>query len=90
MISIVEKPVSTMSEEIDERRKRLKALKEKANKSIKFRNYRPQDVNLKAKASNIPATRGHEDKQGVPNTQQVLRAPNATDCLKECGIHCRT
>lgn len=40
-----------MSDESDERRKRLKALKEKASKSIKFRNYRPQDAKLKEKAS---------------------------------------
>eukprot|EP00752_Nemacystus_decipiens_P003382 g3129.t1 len=40
-----------MSEDAAERRKRLKALKEKAaNKSIKFRNYRPQDAAIKQQA----------------------------------------
>lgn len=33
-----------MSEDGAARRKRLKELKEKASKSIKFRNYRPQDA----------------------------------------------
>lgn len=40
-----------MSEDAAGRRKRLKALKEKAaNKSIKFRNYRPQDAAIKQQA----------------------------------------
>ena len=46
-----------MSEDAAERRKRLKALKEKAtSKSIKFRNYRPQDAAIKQQA--------HESKGG--------------------------
>lgn len=41
----------SMSEDAAERRKRLKALKEKAaSKSIKFRNYRPQDAGIKQQA----------------------------------------
>ncbi|CAM9286570.1 unnamed protein product [Ectocarpus sp. 4 AP-2014] len=39
-----------MSESGAERRSRLKALKEKANKSIKFRNYRPQDAAIRQQA----------------------------------------
>ncbi|CAM9526609.1 unnamed protein product [Ectocarpus sp. 13 AM-2016] len=39
-----------MSESGAERRSRLKALKEKANKSIKFRNYRPQDAAVRQQA----------------------------------------
>lgn len=36
-----------MSEDGTARRLRLKALKEKAGKSVKFRNYRPQDAAIK-------------------------------------------
>lgn len=39
-----------MSEDGAERRRRLKAMKEKANKSIKFRNYRPQDPAIRQQA----------------------------------------
>ncbi|CAM9853979.1 unnamed protein product [Ectocarpus sp. 12 AP-2014] len=39
-----------MSESGAERRSRLKALKEKANKRIKFRNYRPQDAAVRQQA----------------------------------------
>lgn len=40
-----------MSEDGAARRKRLKDLKEKASKSIKFRNYRPQDAAARQQAS---------------------------------------
>lgn len=40
-----------MSEDGAARRKRLKDLKEKAGKSIKFRNYRPQDAAARQQAS---------------------------------------
>lgn len=40
-----------MSEDGAERKRRLKALKERAsNKSIKFRNYRPQDAGIRQQA----------------------------------------
>lgn len=49
-----------MSEDAAERRKRIKALKEKAaaKKSIKFRNYRPQDAEIREQALDSKAKAG--------------------------------
>lgn len=48
-----------MSEDASERRKRLKALKEKAaSKNIKFRNYRPQDAAVKQRAADSSSKGG--------------------------------
>eukprot|EP00903_Cladosiphon_okamuranus_P014519 g13467.t1 len=55
-----------MSEDAAERRKRLKALKEKAaskSKGIKFRNYRPQDPAIKQQA--LDGKRGGEASSGA-------------------------
>ncbi|CAN0490442.1 unnamed protein product, partial [Ectocarpus sp. 8 AP-2014] len=51
-----------MSESGAERRSRLKALKEKANKSIKFRNYRPQDAAIRQQA--LDSTKAGEPTSG--------------------------
>ena len=40
----------------------MKALREKANKSIKFRNYRPQDATLKEKTLDRTAKGGGADQ----------------------------
>lgn len=48
-----------MSEDGAARRKRLKALKEKAGKGVKFRNYRPQDAAIKQQVA------GSSDDAGV-------------------------
>lgn len=45
-----------MSDAGEQRRRRLKALKEKANKSIKFRNYRPQDAAIRDQAGSGEST----------------------------------
>lgn len=56
-----------MSEDGAERRKRLKALKEKAaNKSIKFRNYRPQDAAIRQQALDSKDT--GRDKKSISSS----------------------
>lgn len=54
-----------MSEDGAERKRRLKALKEKAaNKSIKFRNYRPQDAAIRQQALDSKGKDKDKDKGG--------------------------
>lgn len=74
-----------MSDESDERRKRLKALKEKASKNIKFRNYRPQDAKLKEKASdNSSSTSGDGNKRS--NEQGLWSTTCNTESTKPPGL----
>lgn len=54
-----------MSEDGAARRKRLKDLKEKASKSIKFRNYHPQDAAARRQASDSDTTGGTKGGGGA-------------------------
>ena len=68
-----------MSEDGAARRKRLKDLKEKASKSIKFRNYRPQDAAARQQASDSKIAGGAKGGGGAGTSGRPKPTSNASE-----------